>query len=690
MKTALLLLSRARKQAVFSVFHHRLPGLVLLISWALPSVLPAQDTVAPTTNEQVGPARGQNAGDYNFVQSWELGYRYRLLGGDEGKFRSDVNYGNGIRLLSSYLTINSKDGHGKLFDSLSLTTQGLGNDPYESAVLRIEKNRVYRYDMQWRLNDYFNPGLVTAGGLHLQDLERRWQDHEFVLFPQHRIRLRAGYGRNVQDGPALSTVNLFEAERGDIFTLFSNVRRTYNSYRTGVDLDFLGMKLNVLRRWEFYREDTPHSPGGSPAGLNPADATTLTGFSRSSPIHGSTPSWLVNLSTEKRWIAVNGRFSYSGGRNNFILNESALGTGLAGTENRLVITYGNARRTMATGDLNVSIFATDRITITNNTSVDNSRIDGSSTYEQFDLASLSGTSLNFQFLGMRLITNSTDIRLQASKKLSFFAGYRYVDREIRSIQSVTDPLTPFANTLNAQYDHVHAGAAGVNWIILPPLRLHVETEVGRNDNPFDPISEKNYHAIDARLDYKVKSFFAAAGYRQTYNNNSIALTAYSSHARNYFGNVSWTPRTWFAVDAGYSKLHLDTAGALAFFAGSPFATLQSGESIYISNIHAANLGARIAVTRRADLYLGYNITRDTGDGRSRTAPPGTVSALLYNAQTFPLTFQTPLVRLTIPITSKLKWNAGYQYYGYHEDFGLYSILRNYHAHTGYTSVLWAF
>jgi predicted porin len=214
--------------------------------------------------------------------------------------------------------------------------------------------------------------------------------------------------------------------------------------------------------------------------------------------------------------------------------------------------------------------------------------------------------------------------------------------------------------------------------------------VGRNDNPFDPIGEKKYDSIDARLQYKLKSIFAAAGYRQAYNNNSTSLTAYSSHSRNYFGNFSWTPRVWLALDAGYSKLHLDTAAGLAFFAGAPFAALQTGESLYISNIHAADFGARIALRKRADLYLGYNITLDAGDGRSSLLPPGTVGALLYNVQSFPLSFQTPLVRLSIPITPKLKWNAGYQYYGYHEEFGLYSVIENYHAHTGYTSLLWAF
>jgi hypothetical protein len=652
--------------------------------------LQAQETAAPATNEPVAPSRGEEAGDYNVVQSWELGYRYRMVGGDEGKYQSNVNYGNGIRLLSNYLTLNSRNGRGRLFDEISLTTQGLGNDPYESATLRVQKNRIYRYDMKWRMTDYFNPGLVFAEGLHPEDLAHRSQDHDLVLFPQSKVRIHAGYSRNKQDGPALSTINLFDEEHGDIFTLFSNVKREYNSYRAGADFDFFGVKLNILRQWEFYKEDTPYSLRGPAAGLDPNDVTTLTSFNRSAPIHGSTPAWLVNLMIERRWVAVNGRFNYSGGKNNFTLDESAVGTGLAGTENRLIMTYGDAQRTVTTGDLNLSVFATDRVTITNNTSGDNSRIDGNSYYEQFDLASLTGTLLNFQFLGIRLITNSTDARVRASKKLSFVAGYRYVNREIRSIQSATEPLAPFANVLNSQYDHVHAGVAGLNWVVTSALRLHLETEIGRNDNPFDPVGERNYHSIDARLQYERKFLFATAGYGQTYDNNSIALSSYSSHSRDYFANASWTPQAWLSVDAGYSTLHLDTAGGVAFFAGTPFSTLQTGESVYISNIHAANLDVRIGLRKRADLYLGYNITLDTGDGRSGLLPAGTVGALLYNVQTFPLSFQTPLVRLTIPITSKIKWNAGYQYYEYREDFGIDSVRENYHAHTGYTSVLWAF
>ena len=546
------------------------------------------------------------------------------------------------------------------------------------------------YDLHWRSNEYYNPGLATAAGLHLQNLTQRWQDQDLILFPHSKIRLKAGYSGNAEEGPELSTTNLFENERGNIFTLFANVKRQYNAYRLGADLEFFGFKLSVLRRWEFYKDDTPYTLGGSTLGLSPAVGTTLTSFNRSEPMRGYTPGWLVALVTERRKFAVNGRFTYSAGQGNFVLGETAAGTGLLGTENRLVSTFGNAERPVATGDLNVSFFPTDRLTITNNTSFDNTRIVGNSYFEQFDLGSLSATTVNFQYLGMRLFTNSSDANFRATKKVNFFAGYRYAEREIRSIQSVTGPGTAFANVPYSQSDHVNAGVAGVNWIIAAPLRLHLQTEIGRNDNPFDPIGEKNYQAIDGRLQYKLKSVFAAAGYKEYYNNNSITLTSYSAHSRNYFANVSWAASSWLSIEAGYSKLHLDTAGGMAFFANVPRATLESGESIYISNIHGGNLGARISLRKHADLYIGYNITRDTGDGRSNLLTPGTLPALLYNVQTFPLLFESPLVRLTIPITSKIKWNAGYQYYGYNEQFGLYSIRENYHANTGYTSVLWAF
>ena len=165
----------------------------------------AQQVVAPTP-EPVGPIRGDNTAEYNIVNSFETGYRWRSIGGSLDEYRSQVNYGSGLRLLGSSLTVNSRDGHGRFFDEIALTTQGLGNDPYESATLRIQKNRLYRYDMTWRLNDYVNPGLTSAGqesGSNALDTRYTSQDNDLTLFPQSKIKFFLGYSRGRPEGPAI-------------------------------------------------------------------------------------------------------------------------------------------------------------------------------------------------------------------------------------------------------------------------------------------------------------------------------------------------------------------------------------------------------------------------------------------------------------------------------------------------------
>lgn len=662
----------------------------------VPALAFAQDVVAPTTGESVTTAQGRNVGEYNVVQSWELGYRFASVGGDDGKYRSDVNYHDGIRLLSSYLTVNSRDGHGRLFDEIVLSTEGLGNDPYESATLRVQKNRLYSYNLTWRSNDYFNPGLTVANGEHLMDTNYRWQDHEITLFPQSWFRVRAGYSRTVQDGPALTTEQEFDS-RGDVFPLFRDLREQYNEYRVGFDVTRKGLRFSLLRRWEYFKEDTTDNvtatlQGGTvPFGGGVGDPSTLTGFTSAQPYRGNAGGWLGNLYAEQKWIAVNARVTYSGGRGDFIQNESALGVDRFGaSQNRQVLVTGDGNRPVTTGDFNITLLPESRLSIVNNTSISNTRMDGSNFYEQFDNATLSAQTLHFQFLGVRLITNGTDVRYRFSKKLDVFAGFRYADRSIRSIEDGASVGQPLQGLAAEQSNHQDAGVLGVNWIPWKDLRVHLEGEVGRNSTPFAPISLANYHAIRSRVLYRKKSYSLGAGYQENYNNNSIVITAYSSRSRTYNAEGSWNAKSWLSLDASYSKLHLDTLGGIAFFAGTP-SVLTSGESVYISNIHAANLGVRLPVAKRADVYLGYNITKDTGDGRGSLAAQATAAGqIFYNVQTFPLTYQTPLVRVSVRISAKLRYNLGYQYYGYHEDFGLLSETQNYRAHTGYTSLLWSF
>jgi hypothetical protein len=543
--------------------------------------------------------------------------------------------------------------------------------------------------MIWRSNDYYNPGLTGTPGTHLENVRHRWQDHDVTLLPQSAFRIHAGYGRTTENGPTLTTEQEYNSQ-GDVYPIFQNQRQQYNEYRLGFDARFRGFRLTVQRRWEFFREDSYGSVTKPEAGTAPA---MLTSFQSSLPYRGRTPGWMGNLLGEFKWIAVNARATYTGGSGDFAQNESAAGADRFGnSQNQQVAVTGTGNRPVLTGDLNITVFPTSRLTVVNNASVADTRMDGSNAFTQFSNGTFLFTSVNFQFLGMRLFTDSTDLHYKFSKKFDAFGGYRYADRLIRSIEDTAAAGSPLTGIYAQQSNHTTAGVAGFNWLPVTGLRLHAEGEVGSNAHPFTPVSLKEYHAIRVKTQYRRKNLMLGAAFQENYNNNSIVVTSYSSHARSYSADASWTAKSGVSLDASYSKLHLDTAGGVAFFAGTPRPLFVTGlESVFVSNIHALNLGVRVAPVKRADLYLGYSLIRDTGDGRSAPAPQANATAqLLYNVQTFPLTYQAPQVRLSVRIAEKLRWNAGYQYYGYHEKFGVLSVNQNYRANTGFTSLQWSF
>lgn len=657
----------------------------------------AQQAVAPTT-EQVGSPRGQDTGAYNITNSIEFGYRWSLVGGDLGEYRSDVNYRNGLRVLGAAFSMTSKDGHGRYFDQIVLNTTGLGNDPYQSATLRVEKNGLYRYDMNWRLNDYYNPGLTIAGGLHLLDTVHRLQDHELLLLPQSHYRLRVGYSRNTQDGPALSTAQQFDAN-GVGLPIFENVRRRWNEYRVGGDIDFAGFKFTVMRRWDYYTEEPLYNGIGAVSGPSigvASDPTVLNTFSRTAPQHGRNPGWLGNLLANHKHWAVNARASYMHGYNDFSLGEMATGISRFGAAaNRQILVTGTGDRPYAAGDLTLSVYPTSNLTLVNTTSVNSMRINGPSSYTEISNGVNFGTSLYFRYLGVRRVVNSSDANLRITRWLGVYGGYHYTDRLVSTVEGFSLPAIPDSSTqaAYANSNTLKSGTFGIRVRPLKALTANLGGEIGRADNPLTPVSDRNYHAINGRIDYRTRRVQLSAAYKQFYNLNApVDFTAFSSHSRNYSASASWSPNDWFSLDASYMKLHLDTMTGINYFAGTGFRPSQeSALSYYLSNVHAANLGVRIDFRRKADLYLGYTITKDTGGNRVGFDPATTLAGTLLTAvQTFPLTYQSPLARLSVRITPKLRWNAGYQFYGYNEQFHIFSYDQNFNANTGFTSLLWTF
>jgi hypothetical protein len=657
-----------------------------LILTALITVAGCAQQVVTPTQAPVGPSNGDNVSDYNIVNSFETGYRWTSVGGDPEEYKSQVNYADGVRLLGSSFSMFSRDGHGKYFDELTLSTVGLGGDPYESATLRIAKNNLYRFDMSWRLNDYYNPGLVSAGQQsgNFRDTQYTSLDNDLVLFPQSKIKFFIGYSRQVQEGPEITNVGGFLASpptpavAGQDTAGFTSLRDARNEYRLGNEFQLWGITVNWTHGWEDFKEDF----------LVPADPTNNMPTSQLvNPYHGTSPYWRVGLFTNRKWFSVNGRFTYTGTRRAYVSDQSpflpASGPNIGPFQ---VATMGTGNRPAATGNLSVSVFLTPKLTLTNSTAVYNIRTEGDSEFVQLNNGTGQFVTQDFQYLGIRTITNQTDLNYQMRKWLAFFAGYNYSDRSINSVLTLGQPAYEQTNILNA-------GVFGIRLKPLPPVTILLSGEVGHANRPFAPKSDKNYQDLNARIQYKKKSLLLSAYVQTNYNNDSISLTAYSSHARTYSANLSWSPFGWLSFNADYVKLHLDTLGGLSFFDNGNL--LQNQYSLYISNLHTGNIGLRFALGKRVDLYAGYSHIQDAGDGRNNPFGTGfgTTIPAFQEAQTFPMKYLSPLARVSVKLSNRIRCNVGYQYYGYREDFFTGDDFLPDHAYratTAYSSVQWSF
>jgi hypothetical protein len=656
---------------------------LVCVAWAQPPVAPSPMPAGLPDEERVG--------NYNVVNNFEVGYRFHTVGGSVDQYRSTVNYGNGIRLLSGSMLVNTKDGHGNLFDHVSLTMLGLGNDPYESSNLRIERNGTYRYEVSWRRNDYYNPGLVSNGGVsfHLTDTSYGMQDHNFTLFPQSKFKFFLGYTGSAQLGPAYTTERdpnaVLTATGGRVIELL-DVRRRWNEYRVGSEFQVAGIRVNWMRGWEDFQEDNtfnraPAGVPGYPATANP----TLVALNKADPDHGTNPYWRVGLFQDiGKWFTWNGRFTYTSGRRAFALDEAYLAAAGNATITSHLINTGNAQRPVATGNLNLVFTPAAKLNFTNSTALYNARTQGDDIYALVTPAAPAHL-VTYNYLGVRTLSNDTTVNYQWLKMVGLFAGYHYSDRFIKSTELFDTLLIPAQQT-----DILHATNFGVRVRPVQALTIQLSAEVGRSNRPFTPVDPRNYTALNGRVQYRRRNFQMLATTNTDYNNNSVVLSSYSSHSRRYGLDGSWTPRSWFSLDAGYSKMHLDTAGGIAYRI-APGTLITGEQSLYFSNIHTLSSGIRFTLKDRVEVYAGLTRVQDTGDGRATAAGAGIGSprSIFEVVQTFPLTFLSPMGRVSLKLNNRLRWNAGYQYYGYRQEFNLNPNL-NYLANTGYTSLSFAF
>ncbi len=252
-------------------------GLALIAAclWLTGGVLAqslGQTTSSISTDSSSGTGEGKKIGDFQVIQSIDIGGRISDVTGSQPMYNTLENYQSGARLLDQSLIMQSLT-HQDIFDTLTLSSFGWGGDPEQAARLHIDKYHWYSFSSSYQyMQNYFDydlfanplnpptgtPFLPILNSPHGYYNRQKLYNYDLVLLPMHRLSFRIDYNHNRFQGPAFSSLHV-----GTEALLNEITDNTMNGYTFGAD--FRAAQKTTISYTQMFQSYN----GGTTYGLNP-------------------------------------------------------------------------------------------------------------------------------------------------------------------------------------------------------------------------------------------------------------------------------------------------------------------------------------------------------------------------------------------------------------------------------------
>ncbi len=658
-------------------------GLLVMGGLALGTIVKAQEsTSGRSSSDQATTGEGIRWGGLVTTGSFTIGVRHLFLAGSHDVYRSQVNLGNGLRLLGVAVESRAPENGGSLLDFLSYE-MGRWGDPFNTARLRVEKRGIYRFNATYSRIEYvhflptFANPLLGRGvffGQHSFHASRRQSGYTLTLFPQRDISFYFGYDRNTQFGMAFTTFSIGLDE----FLLLDPLRTTTDDYRIGADLRVKRVFLTIEQGFRAFKNDihTNQPPGppnvGNNVGLaNPTSQNPqqilLTGFRRDSAVRGFVPTTRVALHSHLfKPLFVTGRFAYSDATIDFNRSEAVGGT----LFDRTVLRYftgqtststSDASRPNAVADGSVNFRPHRRWTFTT-----------TSRFNHFDIAggvlTQSTQTLGSDLRGNpppaneppRLVSEALDARthvtsffnqfegiVEVTSRLTLRAGHRLTHRRVELDRpQLTEPERSTLNT--------NAFVGGVSLRASTALRVFSQIERGTSDNVFTRVAAYRFTRLRIRSEYRPTSTVTVNGQvLVTDSRNPNPLVDNIRRHRGMNLTTAWFPGERLSLTVSYSRSDISS---FVDIINPRFLTVE--RSVYIANDNYLDGDIDLTPVKNLHLSVGYSVVNSQG--------------------TFPLNFHQPRALVSYSFPRRMVWAVGWRWYGYNEK-GL--SLQDYRAHT---------
>jgi hypothetical protein len=663
-------------------------------------------------------------GDYQVTSTIELGVRGLRFGGSDNKFRSDLNYRPGVRIFDSSFLMETKDGKGKPFDSLLVTTSGWSADPSGFVRINAEKNGAYTFDANVRRVNLINRVSNLILGYHPSDTRRYFGDFDVTVFPQsERLRFRFGtsfYNARGDRGSSTRTRDVFpitEKLNSDTFDMRAGV----DTKLAGFNLSFTGGVRNFDERGKFVVESRQVGVAGScffGVCISPTDINFLNRLERQNPADGETKYGMFSAHrTFAERLDLTGRFIYSvtdrafNIRDNINYDGQLRYTNAAGSsvtspalfaDSDIYEIDGGSKRPQSRGDVGLTYAVTDSFRISNTFTFDQYNSFGDSDYYNRltarcqvasgstcpaagapFVAGLAGVSfldtrtLYWYSYGFKRFTNTIEGDYQFNNKVGINLGYRFTHRKValahvnRLVDDLANRTIPFVGSTTfdneEEENSAHIILVGAKIKPMQNWAIFADGERGEADNAFIRLANYDYTNFRVRSNWNYRRFtFNVSGIIRNNENPSQPVdptTGVPIAAPFFVANVRSRVFSTY-VDYVPDPRWTLSAGYTHNFQTSKtdieLPSLGRGFSEFHMKDNYFFVDVSAQPVNRVSFYGSYRYNKDNGQG-NRVSP-----TLLRIISSYPFQMHMPEFRIAIKLTKNIDWNLGYQFNDYKE------------------------
>ena len=169
---------------------------------------------------------------------------------------------------------------------------------------------------------------------------------------------------------------------------------------------------------------------------------------------------------------------------------------------------------------------TDRWTISNTTSVNNTRISGNSAF--LEITASTSQFQEFEHLGIRHISNASEVNFRAHPKLGVYGAYRFSRRRIQTRESFHFPDFDFEVDLSSRKATSTRASAGFAGVPGESCGYRSTRSSARRTCRLPPRSERKFHSETVRVQWRRNGFLLGGNFKSRENDNSATLITHSS------------------------------------------------------------------------------------------------------------------------------------------------------------------